>query len=614
VLLDSLVVFALLMGLLSALSLPLGALTTLVWTPSERATAWLMAFGAGALLSAVTIDLFAPSIQSGHFFDIALGAIVGSLFYLTLNHQLNKQGGFLRKTATMIQYFRNQHKRQQQNLQYSFNRLTIFNELSLDDQNLLFQNLGVKEFKANSIIFHSGDVLNEFYFIQKGCVNLREPCYGLKTSSELSEHDAFGHFAFFSSMPAAIVAQARDDVTVWVLKRSDINKLISLSPSLSQVLLEYLSRAKELEGYLHKYHHMTDIQADYQIQFVKQLLNDEGRLPYNRETRDVYEAALKCLQSSRRFELLDDCKKGLYPIIASKLKLRSARAGETLFAHKSEADRLYLLESGRIELIDSKKHSMQHEVLSSGDFFGGMAFVVGGEHVSTAVAVDDVSFWVLEKSDFQYLLNQISPLYEKLEVYLKDNRIHQYLIQEQKLSDTKAQIWVKQSIKKLIPGDLPSLTNVNTQIYQHKAAYFAIWLGIFLDGIPESLMIGSHLSDGHMISISLIAAIFISNYPEALSSSASMKEQGIPFKKILFAWTSLMILTGIGAALGSVILTGASPATFALISGMAAGAMLTVIAETMLPEAYAKGGSVIGFVTLIGFLSAILFKVFDSTI
>jgi zinc transporter ZupT len=120
------------------------------------------------------------------------------------------------------------------------------------------------------------------------------------------------------------------------------------------------------------------------------------------------------------------------------------------------------------------------------------------------------------------------------------------------------------------------------------------------------------MTNGHTLSMSLLAGLFLSNYPEALSSSASMREQGIPFKKVLMAWTLIMVLTGIGAGLGSIVLAGETPDTFAFIGGLAAGAMLTVIAETMLPEAYVKGGSIIGFVTLLGFLTAISFKAFDT--
>ncbi|MGB5439772.1 MAG: hypothetical protein WBN90_09020 [Gammaproteobacteria bacterium] len=76
-------------------------------------------------------------------------------------------------------------------------------------------------------------------------------------------------------------------------------------------------------------------------------------------------------------------------------------------------------------------------------------------------------------------------------------------------------------------------------------------------------------------------------------------------------WTSLMLFTGIGAALGSVFFIGDSPMSFALVQGVAAGAMLTMIAETMLPEACFKGGSVIGIATLTGFLVAIFSKTLE---
>ena len=72
-----------------------------------------------------------------------------------------------------------------------------------------------------------------------------------------------------------------------------------------------------------------------------------------------------------------------------------------------------------------------------------------------------------------------------------------------------------------------------------------------------------------------------------------------------------MLFTGIGAALGSIFFIGASPATYAFVQGVAAGAMLTMIAETMLPEAYFKGGSVVGLSTLLGFLIAIFTKTLE---
>ncbi|MCG6897754.1 MAG: hypothetical protein LJE60_11705, partial [Thiocapsa sp.] len=89
----------------------------------------------------------------------------------------------------------------------------------------------------------------------------------------------------------------------------------------------------------------------------------------------------------------------------------------------------------------------------------------------------------------------------------------------------------------------------------------------------------------------LLAALFLSNYPEALSSSIGMRQQGMSFARIMMMWSLLMLITGAGAAAGSQLFVGADPAIFALMQGLAAGAMLTMIAETMLPEAYLKGGS-----------------------
>ena len=600
-------------GLFSALSLPLGALTTLFWTPSDRAIAWLMAFGAGALLSAVTIDLFSPAINKGLFFEVAIGAIIGSLFYLVLNQQLNQKGGFLRKTATTLQHFRNHQKRQYQQLENSLNRLTLFNQMPVDEQEQLFQKLKITHFSANQIIYHPGDLGNAFYIIQQGNVKLRDPTHDLKTVSELSTLDSFGHMAFLTGNSNTFLAQAKDDVTLWTLSKEDFNELLLSTDDFFPIITDYIEHHPEPQTYLIERHNMSFDESKKQLEFTSNILKNQTRLPFNRETRSTLDLAVARLKKTQRLTLFTECQEQVHPVIASKLKLRELKAGNTLFSRKSDADRLYLLESGVIELIDPLKKTTHNECLQPGDFFGGMAFLLGGQHVSTAIARTDITFWILDKADLITLLNQIEPLHDKLQIYLKNQSVRDYLTKEQKLSETKAQIWVKQTVKKQMLGQLPSLTSLTHPINHRTAAYLAIWLGIMLDGIPESLMIGAHLSDGHMISISLIAALFISNYPEALSSSASMKEQGIPFSKILIAWTFLMVLTGVGAALGSLWLQGSSPATHALISGIAAGAMLTVISETMLPEAYAKGGSVIGFVTLIGFLTAILFKVFDST-
>jgi zinc transporter ZupT len=88
-----------------------------------------------------------------------------------------------------------------------------------------------------------------------------------------------------------------------------------------------------------------------------------------------------------------------------------------------------------------------------------------------------------------------------------------------------------------------------------------------------------------------------------------MKKQKMSNMKIMAMWSSIMIVAGICSYMGNVFFANVSPVTFAVVDGMAAGAMLTMIAETMLPEAFHIGGSVTGLSALGGFLATLLFKV-----
>jgi zinc transporter ZupT len=142
----------------------------------------------------------------------------------------------------------------------------------------------------------------------------------------------------------------------------------------------------------------------------------------------------------------------------------------------------------------------------------------------------------------------------------------------------------------------------------HKGAAVAMFLGMSLDGIPESLVIGANVLETGTISLSLLTGLILANLPEALSSAAGMKDQGMKVARILAMWGTLMLLTGVGAGIGALVLEEAPDALFALIEGVAAGAMLTMVAETMLPEAFHKGGGVVGLSTLAGFLLAIYFN------
>ena len=132
----------------------------------------------------------------------------------------------------------------------------------------------------------------------------------------------------------------------------------------------------------------------------------------------------------------------------------------------------------------------------------------------------------------------------------------------------------------------------------------AIAIGALLDGIPESAAIGISLIEGGGVGIALVAAVFLSNVPEGLSSAAGMRRAGRSPAHVLGLWGAVTLASTLAALLGYLFLDGASGNVVAFIQSFAAGAVLTMLASTMMPEAYEDGGPVVGVVTTVGFLLA----------
>ena len=129
----------------------------------------------------------------------------------------------------------------------------------------------------------------------------------------------------------------------------------------------------------------------------------------------------------------------------------------------------------------------------------------------------------------------------------------------------------------------------------------AIAIGALLDGVPESVVLGLTLLTGQGIGIAVLAAIFISNLPEGLSSAAGMKRAGRSARYVFGVWCGIAVLSGAAGALGVLLLQGASPALVAVITAVAAGAILAMLADTMIPEAFERTHMYTGLVATIGF-------------
>ena len=138
----------------------------------------------------------------------------------------------------------------------------------------------------------------------------------------------------------------------------------------------------------------------------------------------------------------------------------------------------------------------------------------------------------------------------------------------------------------------------------------AIFVGTVIDAIPESMIIGVSLIGGHQVSWLLVVAIFISNFPEGLSSSTGLRKDGYSNKKILILWFLVFILSIASSLIGYFFFQQASVKLVASISAFAAGAIVAMVSSTMMPEAYEEGGPVIGFIAAVGLIvSLILTKI-----
>ncbi|WP_228916135.1 ZIP family metal transporter [Streptomyces sp. DH20] len=137
---------------------------------------------------------------------------------------------------------------------------------------------------------------------------------------------------------------------------------------------------------------------------------------------------------------------------------------------------------------------------------------------------------------------------------------------------------------------------------QQSGSGLALAFGALLDGVPESAVIGVSLLDGGAVSLVTVAAVFISNVPEGLSSSAGMKKAGRGKAYVFGVWGAIAAASTLSAVLGYTVVGGFSPAVIAAVTAVAAGAILAMIADTMIPEAFHDAHLAIGLVTVCGFL------------
>lgn len=126
-------------------------------------------------------------------------------------------------------------------------------------------------------------------------------------------------------------------------------------------------------------------------------------------------------------------------------------------------------------------------------------------------------------------------------------------------------------------------------------------LAIILDGIPESIVIGIGMFEGGKVSLAMLVAVFIANLPESIAGSTGMKAGGWKPGKIILLWLLIAVICAVSTVAGYSLFSGVSTQWMSFIQAFAGGAILVVLANSMMPESYEHGGKLAGIFTVIGF-------------
>jgi ZIP family zinc transporter len=146
---------------------------------------------------------------------------------------------------------------------------------------------------------------------------------------------------------------------------------------------------------------------------------------------------------------------------------------------------------------------------------------------------------------------------------------------------------------------------------QEGGSSLSIVLGTVLDGIPESMVIGLTIFEGGAVGAAYLAAVFLSNLPESISSTSGLLTSGWTKSRVLWMWIGIALVSGLASLAGYGLFQDSSPGVVAFVLAFAGGAIITMLADTMMPEAFEHGGKFVGVMTTLGFATAFTIHLLD---
>ncbi|CAK0797768.1 unnamed protein product [Prorocentrum cordatum] len=673
------------MGVAHAVSLVLGAAIGVWKLPSKKVRAAMMAFGGGALIEALSIELFAHILdvaRGGHrrlsatqdrrlagaaevdrgLVFIALGsAVCGGLLFAWLDHMLSNHGAFLRKASTVQAYVGRLRRALMTRLIGRLRQVPMFEVLSPAELERLARSTVKERYAAGSVIFQELKANSSIFFLLSGSVELavttKYASGGLRPGAEagggvqaddvaflppgheevtdhfrLRPNDIFGDMSLFSSETLQAQAVAVERSTVLRIPSSAVHKMLAS----------------------------------------------------NRRLQDF--VTMTAIDRLRETEVFARCTPSTVARLVSFMRQAEFEAGDTLFYDVDALCPIYFVVLGSVEVSAGSLHGegclaaegrARHVVRANG--------LLGTEHLvharavtATAVALERTTVLVIQRGDVDKLCERDERFRQALvasapsahaptleleppEGAAPPTKLGRGAFEEEfgwerteappactgaasaqvprsadapvarEADEASDELPEEDAFLSLPTGHaLPDLW-ANHQATAHpgggkegghahdggsKQAALMIWLGILIDAVPESVVMGILVNTASMGQLlAFVVGVFLANFPEAMSSAGVMKQHGMRREIILPMWSSITVLTGIGAMVGSMAFPPGSEddpsiqKIIAAIEGMCGGAMLCMIANTVLPEAFEQGGNVTGMSALLGFLIAIAVSV-----
>ena len=134
-----------------------------------------------------------------------------------------------------------------------------------------------------------------------------------------------------------------------------------------------------------------------------------------------------------------------------------------------------------------------------------------------------------------------------------------------------------------------------------------IVVGSMVDGVPESAIFGIQVATGFPISVGFFAAVFVSNFPQAIAPSADLAKQGWKIGRLVGMWAVVLVSCGVASGLGYLLADTFSGVAGDRMAALAAGGLLAMLTNSLMPFAFERGVQLAGVGTVLGFCIPLMF-------